>query len=83
LANLEITQLDLKISYQDSVINSLKDKEQNYITMLESENRKNDILNDEIKEFQKELKKVKTKKTFSQIISGAIILSLSYLYITK
>ncbi len=83
LANIQITQLELKVTYQDSVIQKLKLKEDNYITLVESEKRKNEILNDEIKTTQKELRKVKTKKTFSQIISGAIILTLSYLYITK
>lgn len=83
LANIQITQLELKVVYQDSVIQKLKSKEDNYITLVESEKRKNEILNDEIKTTQKELRKVKTKKTFSQIISGAIILTLSYLYITK
>ena len=82
-ANIQITQLELKVTYQDSVIQKLKSKEDNYITLVESEKRKNEILNDEIKTTQKELRKVKTKKTFSQIISGAIILTLSYLYITK
>jgi len=83
LANIQITQLELKVTYQDSVIQKLKTKEDNYITLVDSERRKNEILNDEIKTTQKELRKVKTKKTFSQIISGAIILTLSYLYITK
>jgi uncharacterized coiled-coil protein SlyX len=83
LANIQITQLELKVTYQDSVIQKLKSKEDNYITLVESEKIKNEILNDEIKTTQKELRKVKTKKTFSQIISGAIILTLSYLYITK
>jgi hypothetical protein len=83
LANIQISQLELKVVYQDSVIQKLKSKEDNYITLIESEKRKNEILNDEIKTTQKELRKVKTKKTFSQIISGAIILTLSYLYITK
>jgi hypothetical protein len=83
LANIQITQLELKVVYQDSVIQKLKSKEDNYITLIDSEKRKNEILNDEIKTTQKELRKVKTKKTFSQIISGAIILTLSYLYITK
>jgi hypothetical protein len=83
LANIQISQLELKVVYQDSVIQKLKSKEDNYITLIDSEKRKNEILNDEIKTTQKELRKVKTKKTFSQIISGAIILTLSYLYITK
>jgi hypothetical protein len=83
LANIQITQLELKVVYQDSVIQKLKSKEDNYITLIDSEKRKNEILNDEIKTTQKELRKVKTKKTFSQIISGAIILTLSYLYTTK
>lgn len=83
LANSHIKQLETKSEYQDSIIIYLREKEKNYITLIESEKRKNEILNDEIKKTQKELKKVTAKKTFYNLVSGAIIVTLSYLYITK
>lgn len=83
LANSQIKQLEIKSEYQDSIIIYLREKEKNYITLIDGEKRKNEILNDEIKKTQKELKKVTAKKTFYNLVSGAIIVTLSYLYITK
>lgn len=83
LANSQIKQLEIKSEYQDSIIIYLREKEKNYITLIDSEKRKNEILNEEIKKTQKELKKVTAKKTFYNLVSGAIIVTLSYLYITK
>ena len=83
LANSQIKQLEIKSEYQDSIIIYLREKEKNYVTLIDSEKRKNEILNEEIKKTQKELKKVTAKKTFYNLVSGAIIVTLSYLYITK
>ena len=83
LANSQIKQLEIKSEYQDSIIIYLREKEKNYVTWIDGEKRKNEILNDEIKKTQKELKKVTAKKTFYNLVSGAIIVTLSYLYITK
>lgn len=83
LANSQIKQLEIKSEYQDSIIIYLREKEKNYVTLIDGEKRKNEILNDEIKKTQKELKKVTAKKTFYNLVSGAIIVTLSYLYITK
>lgn len=83
LANSQIKQLEIKSEYQDSIIIYLREKEKNYITLIDGEKRKNEILNEEIKKTQKELKKVTAKKTFYNLVSGAIIVTLSYLYITK
>ena len=83
LANSQIKQLEIKSEYQDSIIIYLREKEKNYVTLIDSEKIKNEILNDEIKKTQKELKKVTAKKTFYNLVSGAIIVTLSYLYITK
>ena len=83
MVNYEVSQLEIKIGYQDSIIRNFKSKEENFNILLEGEKRKNEILNQEIKSTQKELRKVKTKKTFTQVISAAIIATVSYLYITK
>ena len=83
LANSQIKQLEIKSEYQDSIIIYLREKEKNYVTLIDGEKRKIEILNDEIKKTQKELKKVTAKKTFYNLVSGAIIVTLSYLYITK
>lgn len=83
MVNYQVYQLENKIGYQDSIIRNFKSKEENFNILLEGEKRKNEILNQEIKSTQKELRKVKTKKTFTQVISAAIIATLSYLYITK
>jgi hypothetical protein len=50
------------------------------VTELE---KKVSVYQTELKNTQKELRKVKAKRTFGKIISGVIIGGLTYLYITK
>ena len=61
----------------------MKLKEENYNTIISDERRKNEIYQTELKSTQKELKKIKAKKTFTNIISAVLIGTLTYMYITK
>jgi IS30 family transposase len=83
LSNVHIKELENKTYIQDTIITTLKLKEQNYITLVEQERRKTLIYQDELKLAQKEIKKLKAKRTFGRIIYGVIIGGLTYLYITK
>ena len=47
------------------------------------EKKKTEIYQKELKITQKELKRIKAKRTFTNIISGVLIGTLTYLYITK
>lgn len=83
LANSHIIELETKTVLQDSIISQYKQKEQNYILLVDSEKKKNEIFQDELKKAQKEIKKLKAKRTFGRIISIALFGTLTYLYIVK
>ena len=57
LSNVHIKELENKTYIQDTIITTLKLKEQNYITLVEQERRKTLIYQDELKLAQKEIKK--------------------------
>jgi len=83
LSDLHIKELENKTFIQDTIITTLKLKEQNYITLVEQERKKTLIYQEELKLTQKEIKKLKAKRTFGRITYGVIIGGLTYLYITK
>lgn len=83
LANTHIDELNNKVGLQESIILNLEKKDTNNQEIILSERRKTEIYQEELKTTQKELRKLKAKRTFERILSGAIFVTLSYLYITK
>jgi hypothetical protein len=83
LSNVHIKELENKTFIQDTIITTLKLKEQNYIILVEQERKKTLIYQEELKLTQKEIKKLQAKRTFGRITYGVIIGGLTYLYITK
>lgn len=83
LSNRMIAELQAKTVLQDNIISNYEKKEQNYLGIVTELEKKVSVYQTELKNTQKELKKVKAKRTFGKIISGVIIGGLTYLYITK
>ncbi len=83
MSNQHITELENMVSLKDSVIDKMKLKEENYNLIILDERKKTEIYQKELKITQKELKRIKAKRTFTNIISGVLIGTLTYLYITK
>ena len=83
MSNQHIIELENVVSLKDSVIDKMKLKEENYNLIISDEKKKTEIYQKELKITQKELKRIKAKRTFTNIISGVLIGTLSYLYITK
>lgn len=83
LSNKHITELEKVVELKDTVISKMKLKEENYNAIISDERRKNEIYQTELKSTQKELKKIKAKRTFTNIISAVLIGTLTYMYITK
>jgi hypothetical protein len=83
LSNRMIVELQAKTVLQDNIISNYEKKEQNYLGIVTELEKKVSVYQTELKNTQKELKKVKAKRTFGKIISGVIIGGLTYLYITK
>ncbi len=83
MSNQHIIELENMVSLKDSVIDKMKLKEENYNLIISDERKKIEIYQKELKFTQKELKRIKSKRTFTNIISGVLIGTLTYLYITK
>lgn len=83
MSNQHIIELENIVSLKDSVIYKMKLKEENYNLIISDEKKKTEIYQKELKITQKELKRIKAKRTFTNIISGVLIGTLTYLYITK
>ncbi len=83
MSNQHIIELENMVSLKDSVIDKMKLKEENYNLIISDERKKTEIYQKELKITQKELKRIKAKRTFTNIISGVLIGTLTYLYITK
>lgn len=82
-ANLTIVKQTEKIDVQKQIIDKLEQKDQNNQIIITELNKKVTIFEKELLITQKELRKVKAKKTFTNLIMGGIVGVMTYLYITK
>lgn len=83
LTEQQLVEMENKVIMKDSVIVMLRDKETNYQTMLDAQNKKFQILEEHNKKVEWALKKEKVKNKFKSILSGAAIIALTFLLITK
>lgn len=81
LTEQQLIETENKVLMKDSIIVMLRDKEINYQTMLDAQNKKFQILEDHNKKVEWALKKEKVKNKFKSILSGAAIIALTYLLI--
>jgi len=72
-----------KVQVQDSIINDMKAKEENYLKEIETLNQKYLTLEKYSKELEKDLKKEKVKNKFTSTISVAVVSILTTLLIIK
>lgn len=70
-----------KVKVQDSIINEMKLKEENYLKQINSEKEKLVISENYAKQLEKDLKKEKVKYKLTSILSVAIITALTTLLI--
>jgi hypothetical protein len=83
LTNKELKETQKKVIVQDSIIKTMELKEDNYELQISKEKEKFVIVEDQNKELRDEVKKLKTKNTFIEIIGGALITTLTVLSILK
>ena len=83
LTEQQLVETENKVIMKDSIITMLRVKETNYQTMLDAQNKKFQILEDHNKKIEWALKKEKVKNKFKSILSGAAIIALTFLLITK
>jgi len=72
-----------KVDIQDSIINNMKDKEENYLKEIEILNQKYIISENYSKELEKNLKKQKVKTKFTSILSAGVITVLTTILIIR
>jgi hypothetical protein len=83
LTEKESVELEKKIYLKDSVINSLRQKESNFQTIVESEKEKFVLMENYFKKLETDLKKEKTNNRFKSVMGTAVIAVLTFLLITK
>lgn len=77
LSNEQIVLLEQKVSLKDSVITTMQKKEENYLTIIKSQDEKYLVLEDHTKKLEVQLKKEKVKNKFKSFIGGGLIAILS------
>ncbi len=87
-AQLKLTEEQLlhtenKVVLKDSVINTLRLKEVNYQTIIDSEKQKFDIMEKYSKRLEFDLKKEQVKNKFKSILGTGVIAVLTFFLITK
>ena len=83
LTEAEIKELEKKVILKDSVINTLRTKETNYVKLIDSEKEKFQIIQDYSKKLESDLKKEKVKNKFKSVLGTGIIAVLTFFLITK
>ena len=79
----ELSQLENKVSLKDSIITTLRLKEENYKTIIDSEKQKFEIMERYSKKLEFDLKKEKVKNKFKSILGTGVIAVLGFFLITK
>jgi len=79
----EIKQLNNKILFLEKTINTWEQKDTLNKEIISNVEQKFKIVNDQNEELRKEVKKLKVKNTITQIISGALITTLTVFSIIK
>ena len=83
LTEIQLKETEKKVNLKDSVINSLLQKETNYITMIIDEKTKYGVLDSYTKKVETDLNTLKIENKFIKIVSGAAALVLLTLLIIK
>lgn len=83
LAEQNIVSLESKVGLKDSVINTMKVKETNYVKIIDTQNEKYNVLDGYSKRLEWDLKKEKVKGKFKSILGTGMIAVLTFFLITK
>ena len=83
LAEEQLIQTEKKVVLKDSIINTLRLKEENYNTIIGAERQKFDIMEKYSKKLEFDLKKERVKNKFKSILGTGVIAVLGFFLITK
>jgi hypothetical protein len=83
LTEIQLGETEKKVSLKDSVINTMKLKEVNYLTIIDGERQKFGIMENYSKKLEWDLKKERVKGKFRSILGGGAIAVLTFFLIIK
>jgi 6-phosphogluconate dehydrogenase len=83
LTEAQLADTEKKVVLKDSVINTLRLKETNYTTIIDSEKQKFQIMETYSKKLEWDLKKEKVKNKFKSILGTGVIAVLTFFLIQK
>ena len=83
LTEIQLKETENKVILKDSIINSLRLKESNYLVMVDAEKEKYKVVSDYSKQLEKDLKIQKVKNKFNKIIGTGVLAVLTFFLITK
>ena len=83
LTEQQLLETEKKVSLKDSVITTLRAKEVNYNTIIDSEKQKFEIMDRYSKKLELDLKKEKVKNKFKSILGTGVIAVLTFFIITN
>lgn len=83
LTESQLDETEKKVVLKDSVINTLRLKEVNYLTIIDAEKQKFTIVENYSKKLEWDLKKEKVKGKFKSILGTGVIAVLTFFLITK
>ena len=83
LANEQLAKTEEKVSLKDSVISTMVIQKENYITIIDAQDKKYTVMENYSKKLEFQLKKEKVKSRFTSILSGAAVLVLGTLLIVR
>jgi exopolysaccharide biosynthesis protein len=79
----ELSQIQNKVTFQDKIISTMEQKENNYELQIEKEKEKFVIVEGQNEDLRNQVKKLKTKNSFIEIIGGALFTTLTIFSIFK
>ena len=79
----QLHQTEQKVVLKDSVINTMKLKEVNYLTIIDAEKQKFGIMENYSKKLEWDLKRERVKGKFRSILGTGAIAILTFFLITK
>ena len=83
LVNEQLAKTEEKVSLKDSVISTMVIQKENYITIIDAQDKKYTVMENYSKKLEFQLKKEKVKNKFTSILSGAAVLVLGTLLIVR
>ena len=79
----ELEETQLKVSFKDSIISKMNEKEINYSRVISEQNNQYAILQTHTTEVEKKLRAMKSRNIFTKVFSTMIVGTLTYFLITK